>query len=110
MLFRSPVIEESPAIKIIEQLIKAGVKVIAYDPLAINNTKAVFGDKIEYAASAKDALGRVSCAIITTREPEFINLTEEDVVHNPTVIIDCWRVLDQFIDSPKVKYIGLGKY
>lgn len=106
----TPVIEESPAIKIIEKLIQNGVKVVAYDSLATNNAKSVFGDKITYASSIKEALEMASCVIVTTRDQEFMKLAEEDIVNNPTVVIDCWRVLDGLKNSKKVKYIGLGQY
>ncbi len=106
----TPVVEESPAIKIIAELLKNGVRVIAYDSLAQQNARAIFGDKIVYADSVKDALVEASCLIVTTRDEQFQNLQEGDLIHNPTVVIDCWRMLEGLKNSPRIKYIGLGQY
>jgi UDPglucose 6-dehydrogenase len=103
------VIEESPAIKLIEELLKRDLEVMAYDPLAIDNARAHFGDNILYASSVKDCFLHSSLCIITTQADEFKALDESYVVHNPTTIIDCWRMLDLSRFSKKVKYIAVGK-
>jgi UDPglucose 6-dehydrogenase len=104
----TPVIEESPSIKLIELLLRKGIQVVAYDPLAMEATKEIFGDKIIYAVSPQDALRKSSCAVIATRHKEFQELGEEHIIHNPTIIIDCWRNLGHLKNSPKVRYVGLG--
>ena len=40
---------EAPALVLIEKLIAAGVKVKAYDPVAMEETKRILGDKISFA-------------------------------------------------------------
>jgi len=60
----TPVIEESPAIKLISMLTKNGVNVVAYDPLAMDGAKAVFGDAIEYAESIKEGFASASVCIL----------------------------------------------
>lgn len=106
----TPVIEESPAIKLIEELLRRGIEVAAYDPLAVEHTKAVFGDKISYLSSAKEAFSAASCVVVTTRDKEFLELQEKDIIHNPTTVIDCWRMLEDFKSSLKVRYVGLGQH
>ena len=104
------VIEESPAIKIIEELLKKkGIEIIVYDPLAVDNTRAHFGDNILYASSAKDCFINASTCIITTQHEEFVSINNEYIKHNPTTIIDCWRMLDPIKLGRNVKYIALGK-
>ena len=55
-------VREAPAFVLIDELLKEGVKITAYDQEAIENTKRHYGDKIEYAedmyscCSGKDAL------------------------------------------------------
>lgn len=105
----TPVIEESPSIKLIELLLEKGIKVVAHDPLAMEAVKEVLGDKIIYVSSPQEALKHASCAIIATRHKEYLALSQEDIVRNPTVIIDCWRILGHLKTSPKVRYIPLGK-
>lgn len=103
------VIEESPATKLIEELLKRDLQVMAYDPLAIDNARAHFGDNILYASSVKDCFLHSSLCIITIQADEFKAIDESYIVHNPTTIIDCWGMLDLSRFSRKVKYIALGK-
>lgn len=103
------VIEESPAIKLIEELLKRDLEVMAYDPLAIDNARAHFGDNILYASSVKDCFLHSSLCVITTQADEFKSIDESHVVHNPTTVIDCWRVLEPSKLGKNVKYIALGK-
>lgn len=103
------VIELSPAISLIEQLLGRGLRVIVYDPLAINNARACFGSKISYASSVKDCFSRSGVCIITTRDKEFKNIDAGYIVHDPTVIIDCWRIIDASKLGEKAIYIALGK-
>lgn len=106
----TPVVEESPAIKIIEELLKAkDLEIIAYDPLALDNARAYFGDNILYASSVRDCFSESSVCIITTPHAEFKSINDSYIMHNPTVIIDCWRMLDTSKLGNKVKYIALGK-
>jgi len=104
------VIEESPAVRIIDELLaKEDAEVIVYDPLAMDNARAHFGDKILYASSVKDCLASASVCIITTPSEEFRVIDDSFIVNDPTVIIDCWRMLDAKKLGSKAKHICLGK-
>jgi len=103
------VIEESPAIKIIEKLLEKDIEIIAYDPLAMDNARAYFGDNILYASSVKECLSESSVCIITTPHAEFKAIDASYIAHNPTFIVDCWRMLDTSKLGNKVKYIALGR-
>jgi UDPglucose 6-dehydrogenase len=106
----TPVIEESPAIKIIEGLLKKkDVQIIVYDPLAMDNARAYFGDNILYASSVRDCLSLGSICVITTQSNEFKSIDESYIGNTPATIIDCWRMLDPSRFSNKVKYIPLGR-
>ncbi|MEM2174193.1 MAG: UDP-glucose/GDP-mannose dehydrogenase family protein [Candidatus Micrarchaeia archaeon] len=106
----TPVIEESPAIKLIEELLKKDLEIIVYDPLAIENTRAYFGDNILYASSLKDCMKYASLCVITTPDDEFKKIDKSYIFHNPTTIIDCWRILDRKKLGNKVKYVAIGRY
>jgi len=67
---------EAPAVPIIEALLAKGAKVQAYDPEAASVAKAIFGNKVTFAAKNYDALkGADALAVITEwqefREPDF---------------------------------------
>ena len=65
-------IREAPALKIINELLIKGSKIIAYDPEATKNVKSKIGDKIDYAENKYDALKDVDALIIATEWPEFL--------------------------------------
>ncbi len=72
-------IREAPALFIIDQLIKDGATVVAFDPEAMNNVKKVVGDKITYAKDEYAALDGADALLIATewsvfRTPEFDQL------------------------------------
>ncbi len=74
-------IREAPALYIIEELLKAGAKVQAYDPEAMENIEAIFGDRITLAKNQYDALdGADVLAIVTEwsvfRTPDFDKVKE----------------------------------
>jgi UDPglucose 6-dehydrogenase len=103
------VIEESPGVKIIEELLKKkDVEIIVYDPLAMENARAHFGDNILYASSVKDSLSNASIGVITTQAEEFKTIRESDIRRRPMTIIDCWRSLDPSRLGPHVRYESIG--
>jgi UDPglucose 6-dehydrogenase len=72
-------IREAPALYIINELLAAGATVSAFDPEAMKNVKALFGDKIEFAANQYDALKGADALIIATewnefRTPDFLKI------------------------------------
>jgi len=69
-------IREAPALYIMEELLKAGAKIKAFDPEAMANIKEIFGDRIELVDDQYAALeGADVLAIITEwsvfRTPDF---------------------------------------
>ncbi|HLC82769.1 MAG TPA: UDP-glucose/GDP-mannose dehydrogenase family protein [Bacteroidia bacterium] len=73
-------IREAPALYIIDELVKAGATVAAYDPEAMNNVRNLIGDKISYALDEYDALRDADALLIATewslfRTPDFEKVT-----------------------------------
>ena len=64
-------IREAPALKIIDELIKAGASVTAFDPEAMTNVKRQIGDVISYADNQYDALNDADALVIATEWSEF---------------------------------------
>jgi len=64
-------IREAPALYMIDDLIKAGVKVKAYDPEAMENIHNLLGDKIELVENEYEALEGADALIIATEWPVF---------------------------------------
>ncbi|MBL4624079.1 MAG: UDP-glucose/GDP-mannose dehydrogenase family protein, partial [Flavobacteriales bacterium] len=75
-------IREAPALYIIEELLKEGALITAFDPEAMNNVKNLFGDKISYALSQYDSLNNADALLINTewsvfRNPDFSVVSEK---------------------------------
>jgi len=69
-------IREAPALYIIDELLKLGAEIVAYDPEAIENVKGIVGDKISYANDEYSALENADALVICTewgifRNPDF---------------------------------------
>lgn len=62
---------EAPSLVLIEKLTEAGVKVKAYDPIAMTEAKRFVGDKIGYADDAYDALVDSDALLVVTEWKEF---------------------------------------
>lgn len=105
----TPVIEESPAIRLIEGLLSRGAWVTVYDPLATDNVRAHFGARVQYASSVKECFSASSLCILTTPLSEFESIDNSYIEHRPTMIVDCWRVLDSAELGDEVKHLAVGK-
>jgi UDPglucose 6-dehydrogenase len=62
---------EAPSLVLIEKLTKAGCKVKAYDPAAMEETQRRIGDVIEYAKDPLDALLDADALLLVTEWVEF---------------------------------------
>ena len=65
---------EAPSISIIEKLLKEKAKVKAFDPIAMEDAKLVFHDKIKYAKGPYDCVKGADAVVILTEWNEFRNL------------------------------------
>jgi len=104
---------EARVIPIINQLLKEGARVTAYDPVAMPVAEIIFNNKIHYASSALDCLKNADSCIIVTEWDEFKKLTPKDFIKNmkQPILIDGRRIYNPVAFSGKLKFtaIGLGK-
>ena len=64
-------IREAPALYIIDELLKEGATLVAFDPEGMPNVKKLLGDKISYASNRYDALEGADALLIITEWPVF---------------------------------------
>ena len=64
-------LREAPSLVLIKMLLEAGVKVRAYDPIAIDEAKKYIGNKIDYANDIYDATLDVDAILLVTEWNEF---------------------------------------
>ena len=70
-------LRESPAVRIVEALLLGGASVVAFDPAAMPNAEAVFGDRIRVARDPYAAATGTDALIILTDWKEFAELDLE---------------------------------
>ncbi|HZH85754.1 MAG TPA: UDP-glucose/GDP-mannose dehydrogenase family protein [Brumimicrobium sp.] len=64
---------EAPALYLIDELLKRGANVVAFDPEAMKNVKKQIGDKIAYVENQYDALDGADALLIATEWAVFKN-------------------------------------
>lgn len=64
-------IREASSIVLIEKLLDKGASIKAYDPAAINETKKILGDRIEYFSDPYEVLNGVDAVCLMTEWSEF---------------------------------------
>ena len=105
-------VREAPSIYLIQMLLKKGASVSAYDPEAVETTKTVLGNKIDYAKQSYDTLSNADALIIVTewnefRNPDFIKIKES--LKSP-VIFDGRNLYDvEKMDELKFSYYSVGR-
>jgi UDPglucose 6-dehydrogenase len=62
---------EAPSLVLIQKLIDAGVKVKAYDPVAMEEAKRKIGDAVEFVKDKEEALIDADALMMVTEWPEF---------------------------------------
>jgi UDPglucose 6-dehydrogenase len=102
----TPVINESASIKLIEKLLNMNYKIYVYDPVeeAVENTKQLFGDKIEYCNTPKECIENSKLCVITNPNKEYENLLS--TAQKDSYIIDCWRY---YKNKNNLNIINIGK-
>ncbi len=105
-------IREASSLVLIEKLLNAGARVKAYDPAAMNETKKVIGEKIEYCADPYDAIIGADAMVLMTEWSEFhlpdfnrmASLMKEKVIFDGRNIYDPAELKRQGF-----KYFGIGR-
>jgi UDPglucose 6-dehydrogenase len=64
-------IREAPSVEMITELLKLGVQIRVFDPVAIDNVRLVFGDKIIYGEDPYSILRGADALLIHTEWSEF---------------------------------------
>lgn len=106
---------EAPSIIIINELIKHGATLTAYDPAAMQNARLVIDPKLRYVESAEEAIQDVDALLLLTEWNEFKNPDIDhlkDVMKQP-VVFDGRNLYEpeRFLQKGFVYYaVGRGNY
>ena len=87
---------EAPSLVIIDNLLKAGANVVAYDPVAVHEAKRILGDTISYSDEMYDTLTKADALLIITEWPEFRSPDFDEISKrlNNKVIFDGRNIFD----------------
>ncbi|MBP6025193.1 UDP-glucose dehydrogenase family protein [Ferruginibacter sp.] len=105
-------VREAPALYIIEELLKEGAAVSAYDPEAITNVKGLLGDKITFHEMQYDALANADILIIATEWSEFRTPDFEKIASllKNKVIFDGRNLFDlKQMEELGFHYVSIGR-
>ncbi|PID93794.1 MAG: UDP-glucose 6-dehydrogenase [Bacteroidetes bacterium] len=102
---------EAPSLEIIHKLLEEGAEITGYDPVAMEESKRIMGEKIDYATTMYDALDEADALILATewkefRAPDFKEVKKR--MKNPVIfdgrnIYDREELIEQGFD-----YFGVG--
>ena len=103
---------ESPAIPNIEYLLDRRANVFAFDPVGVENAKKLFGDKIVYTKTAKEALKDSKLCLIMTEWKEIKELTPDDFKKNMSDALvydgrNCY--LPENMKNAGIEYHSIGR-
>jgi UDPglucose 6-dehydrogenase len=85
---RTDDVRDAPSLDLIERLLAGGAHVTVYDPEAMENVRAIHGDRLTYAVGAMEAIDGAECLAIVTewgdfRRPDFDEMARR--MRSPTI-------------------------
>jgi UDPglucose 6-dehydrogenase len=104
----SHVIDESQGVTIARVLAQAGLRVVAYDPLAGQGAREALKDQVVVLDALAEALREADAVLVTTPDPLFAKLAPEDF-RPGTLVVDHWRALSPEVrEAPTLRYVAAG--
>ena len=103
---------ESPAVPLIEGLLAAGARVQAHDPKAMEHARAIFGDRLLYAADPYSAAHGADALVVVTewlvyRNPDFERL--RGILRRPLIIDGRNLYAPERLAGLGIEYHGIGR-
>lgn len=105
-------IRNSVALLLAKELLTEGAIVAAYDPVAIENTKKVLGDTIQYSPSIEAAILDTEMVFIATDWDEIKDFPlqqYEELMRTP-ILFDGWSCYPlDVVSSHRIEYYSIGR-
>lgn len=99
---------EAPSITVISELLNLGAKVMAYDPIAMDNAQKVLPKGVEFAQNAYEAATGADAAVVVTEWNEFRQLDLVRLARElKTLVVFDGR---NIYEPEKVKKLGFAYY
>ncbi|UTE77360.1 UDP-glucose/GDP-mannose dehydrogenase family protein [Rossellomorea sp. KS-H15a] len=105
-------IREAPSLELIDELLSLGTEVHVYDPIALENVKEIYGDRVYFHHSIDEAIENADMALLVTewREVKGFPLKKYKELMKRPVVFDGRNVLSPF-DAKKeeITYFSIGR-
>jgi UDPglucose 6-dehydrogenase len=87
-------LRHAPALRLIDELLGKGAAIKAYDPISMDNARAIYGDRISFFDNAYSAMKEADALIIMTEWNEFRQLDLEKIKEmlGTPIVIDCRNI------------------
>ena len=105
-------IREAPALFLIDDLLKTGSQIKAYDPEAMKNVRDIYGDKLTYCSSYTEASTDIDILVIMTEWSIFRNPDLNHMLSNikDRVIFDGRNLYDpEEMKAKGFNYFSIGR-
>jgi UDPglucose 6-dehydrogenase len=101
----------APSIDVIQNMLERKVNIFVYDPVALENVRNVFGNKINYANTSSEILNKSDFLIILTEWKEFLSYKPESFCRlNDKVVFDGRNCFDpENMFAAGIKYFDIGR-
>jgi UDPglucose 6-dehydrogenase len=103
---------EAPAIPLIQRLVQAKAKLSVFDPVALENSRSIFGDTVRYCSSAFEAVEGADAVLFLTEWNDFkvIDLPHIKTLLKQPLIFDARNMyLPARMKELGFTYISLGR-
>lgn len=101
------VIDCAFGVRLADWLLQDGRKVVAWDPMALGEARALFGDRIAYADSPENCLRSAKIAVIVNPMPELASVAWSAA--RSAVVMDPWRCLSPAMISQIGTHVAMGR-
>lgn len=102
---------EAPSIQIINELMNAGARIFAYDPIAVKNAKTVLNSEVHYVENIENAVEKADAVLILTEWEEIVNvdLSIFNSMNKPLIIDgrNCFKPSQ--IEQFGYDYVSIGR-
>jgi UDPglucose 6-dehydrogenase len=105
-------LREAPAIEIVQELLKEGVRVKVYDPVAMAKAKVILKNSVKFCKDAYETAKDSDCLMVATEWNEFKELDFKRIkkLMKQAVIADGRNIYDP-AEMKKLgfRYVGIGR-
>ncbi|MEJ2069637.1 MAG: nucleotide sugar dehydrogenase [Syntrophobacterales bacterium] len=106
----TPVVEESQALMVAQQLAQAGFTVQVHDPRALYQARKILGDLVHYCPDPQICLKNAHAIVLLTNWPIYARWdwpALAELTAPEPLLLDCWGTLKGKI-PPKFRYLCVG--